>query len=467
MGLLLSTLIHVAAYGVVRSLPPLPSVDIAFELPSEVEIGFQDAPTNQGAPAVTPRAVVQASAKAGPPAPQPEPKPIEAAPPPDPAPDPDPKTMVPPAQVADAGTPPPDASTHADAVVAVDAGTRDAGAGRGDAGPPVDAAVPAARGLAHRDSGPGARTTAVGAMREGVPGASVDLTLNLASLRGSPLEADARRLLAAIPDWQQLLAGSGVDPIRDLDRLRVASPDLSRTRTVVRGEYRAPGMAREAVARLSAARGKLAHFRRRGAIEVAPWANADRTARVIALTGRRRFIICRPEDLPGVLAADSLRHTADAGAAPDPLGTDEAELLRLRASGLRTVARGGDLRMLPVDLGASVRLDATGIEVRLRGTYPDADQAASAQRFWSDLRDRMARHALASLLGLSAPLKAAQLAARERDLIAGGALGHARVRGILAFVGRSLAPPPPPPPIPAATKPAAAEPPPAPGAVPE
>src|SRR2546421_208424 len=83
------------------------------------------------------------------------------------------------------------------------------------------------------------------------------------------LAPDVRAVLDAIPDWQLIVGGAGLDPLRDLERLYIASPDLQRSSLVIAGQYSGDDdLPRRAVASLAAARGVSATWRTRGSIAV-------------------------------------------------------------------------------------------------------------------------------------------------------------------------------------------------------
>ena len=56
-------------------------------------------------------------------------------------------------------------------------------------------------------------------------------------VRESPLGPDVTSFLRGVPDWQLLLEGSGIDPVSDLDRLLVATPNLQRSKLVLAGQH--------------------------------------------------------------------------------------------------------------------------------------------------------------------------------------------------------------------------------------
>jgi hypothetical protein len=154
------------------------------------------------------------------------------------------------------------------------------------------------------------------------PGAQIAVRVDMARIRTSPIAADIRGLLAAIPDWQALLDGSGIDPVDQLDRLLIATPNLQRAKVVIAGRFVGePRMVDEAVQHMAEAHGGQARWHQLpGGIRVAPWLNADETPREIAVVGPSHFTISRPEDLERVLAIAAARaqHHRDAGEPAQP-----------------------------------------------------------------------------------------------------------------------------------------------------
>ncbi|MBW2214640.1 MAG: hypothetical protein JRF48_09450 [Deltaproteobacteria bacterium] len=70
------------------------------------------------------------------------------------------------------------------------------------------------------------------------PGAQLALRVDMKRVRESALAPDVTSFLQGVPDWQLLLEGSGIDPVEDLDRLLVATPNLQRSKLVLAGRHR-------------------------------------------------------------------------------------------------------------------------------------------------------------------------------------------------------------------------------------
>ncbi|MGE0787122.1 MAG: hypothetical protein AB7S26_15720 [Sandaracinaceae bacterium] len=283
-------------------------------------------------------------------------------------------------------------------------------------------------------------------------GAQIALRLDVARLRESPLAGDVRELLAVLPDWQALLDGSGIDPLDDLDRLLLATPNLQRSRLIIAG--RASGdqsTIRQAAARLAVASGQPIEWTTQRGVEVAPWHDRDETERIIALIGPRHFVICRPEDLARVLAVARNRAAEEQPSEPPPegeeapapehpadalLSMEEGEGLSLEIEGARAYAQASQragtapITMIPTELRLAMRqLPNDVVGARTRWGYEDASQAGGAADYWNQLRTQFAP--VAGLLGLGRVLSAATLEAEDDHVDGSVDLQLAEMRQLL------------------------------------
>ncbi|MGF1469026.1 MAG: hypothetical protein ACFCGT_23115 [Sandaracinaceae bacterium] len=380
----ISVVAHVGAYGVVLYRTTLPDLGFELQLPETVEFGLSEA-VEMGSGGRPEPASPEESEAAG--------QGQRAAP--------------------DAGVP-------FDAGMAQDAGPPDAGRRRRrrrDAGPPPVAA----RDEAERPGGDAEAEE--GAVAFLPPGSQIALRIDVSRIRASPYADEVRALLAVLPDWTAILAGSGIDPLRDLDRILVASPNLRRSRLIVAGRavLGADGI-RAAATRLATGRGERLAWSEMDGVPVAPWRNADRTERVLALVGPRHFVICRPEDLPRVLAVAQARAddlASDAHPADALLAMGDGEGFRLEVEGARAFYRGPPERLarFPVSLWLALAEGPRGgVAGRSAWTYEDEEQAEAAQRFWDDARARFAANPLARVFGTAPILQAARLTATGKEV---------------------------------------------------
>ena len=424
IGLIGSLVAHALVFSLLRWAGTLPAMDFDLQLPSEVEFGVTNATKVEPPPVEPPPQAAVAQ-----PAPAPGDRKSQTEPRPD-APDAGPPVEEKPEPIAQPSVP--------------DAGTAP---GAGDR-PLLAAYAP--------------------------EGAQIALRVHLGRVRESELAPDVRRFLEGVADWRLILEGSGLDPLEDLERLYIASPDLKRSSLVIAGQYfGGEEVAQQAVAQLALARGREAAWRRYGAIRVAPWHNLDETERVLALIAPHQFAITRSEDLPRVLqvARALAQRRTKAGARVDAadalLALGEGETLALSVEGARLFARG-NLRGIPERLEVAVSQLADGpLDVRASAHFEDAQAAEQARLYWDRIRERYASHPLVALTGMRAPLSDAQLEAEDSTLLARTQVSLQQARVVLGFLRGALAPAPPSPdelprpaapPLPGANRPPASQP---------
>jgi hypothetical protein len=411
-GLLTSALAHAGVYALLRWSSTMPAVDFELTLPSEVEFGLTEAatvaapPPPPPAPAQVPSAGPAAVAAGEKPKPKPKPKPDPAD-----------------GGVADAGTEPQPQEVAKRVPKASDAGV----------------------------AGGEARTGALAAFAP--EGAQIALRVHMGRVRQSPLAEDVRALLDAVPDWRLILGGSGLDPLRDLERLYLATPDLRRSNLVIAGEYVGDAeLPRAAVASLAMARGREAPWSKRGGIAVAPWLNEDETQRVVALIAPHQFAITRPDDLPRVLLvarALAARRKAEAKTKPSEaetaadqgdalLALGEHESFAVSIEGARMFARG-NTRGVPERLELAVSLDENGeYAVKASGFFESSAAAERAREYWQNVRDQFESHPLVGLIGMRAPLTRSELRADESELGFTTRVTVPQARVLLGFVRQAL-----------------------------
>lgn len=389
---------------------------IELQLPDSIELGlFELAPGTQGAPA-----------PAAPPAPAP--------------------------QVARAPLPKPKRREARNEIV-VDAGvTADAAVDIAS-----DAAV-AAAATATTVGGDGASATAggvglgfgsggFGTGYGGAPGAVIGLHADLDAIRQSSLILEFKAVLGLIPEWQQLLVGSGIDPLKSFSRLFVATPNLERASLVVSARFGGgEAFVDEAVQRMAHARGAHAQFRSERGLRVAPWLNQGPTERVVGLVASDQLVIARPNDVGRVLsvsAALAQRHanqpqmeTASGPAAL--LAMYEGEDAALSVEGARALVVG-DSSYVPQALRISLRhVDEFHAEVRVFGYYESPTRAESSLAAIDKLRRALAEHPKVMFLGLRSALDEATLNQQQDTLILQSTVTLHQLRYLMAFARRGL-----------------------------
>ena len=261
-------------------------------------------------------------------------------------------------------------------------------------------------------------------------------------VRESPLAPDVTSFLRGVPDWQLLLEGSGIDPVGDLDRLLVATPNLQRSKLVLAGRHRRDqDFARSSVKRLARSRGKGVRWQQRYGVATAPWYNLDRTPRTIALLSRHHFSITRRQDLERVLAMTKARELRDAkkeglvaARGPDALlsmGPEEA--ISLEVEGVHRFIVGS-IKHVPVRLRLAVReTGADQATVSVLATYASPSDASDASVYWKKVAQFYSQQLIMTLAGFGKTLRRMELTPEEDRVQVSFTLSADQIRFILSY----------------------------------
>jgi hypothetical protein len=261
-------------------------------------------------------------------------------------------------------------------------------------------------------------------------------------VRESPLGPDVTRFLHGVPDWQLILAGSGIDPVADLDRLLVATPNLQRSKLVLAGKHRRDAtFARKSVKRLAQSRGKTVRWKPRYGVQTAPWYNRDRTPRTIALLSTHHFSITRRQDLRRVLALSKARELRDAeeeglvaARGPDALlsmGPEEA--LALEVEGVHRFIVGS-VKNVPARLRLAVRETGPNeATVSALATYATPLEAREAATYWKKVATFYSKQLIVSLAGFGKTLRRMDFQANEERVTVTFKLNPDQIRFILSY----------------------------------
>jgi hypothetical protein len=395
-----------------------------FELPDQVEFGLADVPPGGGDKTAPPPPAKKAEPKT-------PPKQHKAKPPPDPN-----AITLP----TDAGVPTTPEVAAKLAALAATAHGREQGESAARSGEGTQA------GALGEGSGEG-----LGEGSGYAPvGATIALNVDLGRMRSSALLLEVSALLDIIPEWQLLLAGSGLDPVQDFERVFVATPNLERSSVVLAVRHGLPRARLEAaLSRLAADSGKPAQFREQNGYAVAPWPNRGPTERVIALTGKDQFAITRRADLTRVLdVAAALAEQRRAQGWQEKelreqgalLAMQPTEIVALWVEGVPRYVRG-DVAGVPRSLRLSVHpVDQFNTELRVRGQYASTADAESALVAMEALRQALSDNAQISFLGLKSALERASIVRDGAALALDVRLTLHQTRYLLRYVTRALRP---------------------------
>jgi hypothetical protein len=284
------------------------------------------------------------------------------------------------------------AAAHVDAGAAPDAGvSRDAGvdedAAPRDAGP-ADAAADASADASPGDSGAVA-AAASDAGPNAIVGAAIQADVNLVVLvvnaeviRQHPVGAKMGYLLRGIPQWDEFMSGTDIDPVRDADWVQIAGPSLINTaRDVVLVHYSAPDAVIDRAVDVVARK-----YDRGGRYDLgvpgvrASLAHADRAERVLIRAQPHVLAVVPPS-----IAEKSARQLV---AARLPAHNHPGEAVYLKLSNPHHPIPELPEAIIEMRLRAVPRPDL-GVDVFIEGDTQDADAAAGAAR---DLRAFVRRH---------------------------------------------------------------------------
>ncbi|MFI5308500.1 MAG: hypothetical protein ACHQ53_14170 [Polyangiales bacterium] len=428
--LALSGLLHVLAFFAVTVAAAYKS-PIDIRLPDEIELGVvENNPGAQGSPP-----------PAAPPAAQ---KPV---PPPAPAPKPAPKPASD-AIVLDAGA-------ARDAATPTDAAASDAApaseVAKSDQPPSGTPGETSGEGQGEGDLGAGLGfgSGGFGRSKGGPSGAVIGFHADLDEIRRTSLTLETRGLLELIPEWQKMLQGSGIDPLKDLSRVFVATPSLKRSDLVMSARFvGGKPLLERAVERLAQEKGQSARFEAKEGLEVAPWYNRGPTAREVAVVAPDQFVVARPQDVSrvlGVSAALARRHAKqpDMEQSTGPaalLAMYPKEAVALSVEGAREFV-AGDNSYVPTALRISLwHIDEFHIQLRVFGYYESDKRAGAGLERIDELRHAIADHPRVQYLGLRSAIEEAKLERHGDTLTLESVLTLHQTRYLMGFVTEALKP---------------------------
>ena len=261
------------------------------------------------------------------------------------------------------------------------------------------------------------------------------LRLEMASLRDTALEDDARRLFRAIPAWRSVIAETGLDPTREFDAVLVASPERASRRYLVMVRHNSPlARAEQIVASYAASRGDAPPEWREGpnGTRQTTWPGEPDVDQALLLIpngwlvlGPReevnRIAMIRstptPEILSGLAWTEDVQLT-DADYDLQASGRTDREPARFRPNHFMLTAHAGE---------------RDAIRLRWTGEYASADLADAARQHWEGRRDEYAGNVFLRLVGLAAPVEAGEFQRSGAELTFNMTLTPAQLGRLIRF----------------------------------
>lgn len=273
-------------------------------------------------------------------------------------------------------------------------------------------------------------------------GAQIALRLDMARVRASPLRDSVTRLLAEIPDWQMLLAGSDIQPVEQIDQLMVASATLQRGSWLIAGRLAgATDQILPITEKMASSRGQSALWKTAHGVRTAPWHDDEPAEHVVAVWDEKHFSITRPDDLPRLMAVAGALANAneeDKKVTPTELAAtlmemSENEAIKIDVEGARRFARAPS-HIVPRSLRLSVLEVEGGATLLARATFDSVSQAQQGKQYWEGLRDDYARKTIIRAMGYGRLLDGIAFEQEGDVITATSQISYREIQTILGFV---------------------------------
>jgi hypothetical protein len=287
---------------------------------------------------------------------------------------------------------------------------------------------------------PRARPRSTGPVQSYVgDGDTVIVRIDLERVRSSSLSNDIASLVNSYPMWRELLGSSGIDPVRDFDRVLVAAPEAIADRSVLLIRHHLTNARiREAVLQLAVERGQQPEWETVDGFQVVHWPAQTEVPRIVVLTGEHELVVTTDADLNRVIAVagdHAGRRSGDELIEP-ALALEEGTIATIVASDLGE-GSGRRLRYPPDAFNVSIRETAAEerrIELSAQGIYADAGAADTARRYFSEQRDFYAGQMLVRAVGLDRPLREAQIGGEGNVVQVSASLTEEEIERVLGLV---------------------------------
>lgn len=275
-------------------------------------------------------------------------------------------------------------------------------------------------------------------------GDAIVMRLDMGRVRSSAVSADIASLVRSYPAWQQLLGSSGIDPVRDFERVLISTPagGSSESARMVIAHRLTTERVREAVLAVAVDRSRAPAWRTVRGFDVVDWPAPSTPPRIVVISGPRELIVTSAADLDAALeiAHDHrLRREGDAVVEP-ALAFEPGVIATLVATEMSDRIRAR-FEHPPERFELVLRDEAAeGAEAQMaiaaRGIYADATAADAARAWVVQQRDFYAGQMLVRAVGLDRALRRAEIVAEGEVLRLDARFTEEevqRVLGLLAF----------------------------------
>jgi hypothetical protein len=277
--------------------------------------------------------------------------------------------------------------------------------------------------------------------------ATVVLRFDGRTTRSTAIADAVSQMIAVSGTWSRLSAGSGADPIADVDIMLCASAAMltdgalrSHGWYFVLRHTHTPTEVESRIARMAESNGVPARWETRDGFRYVPLpVQEGGFAPHFAMpTAVGEIVVAPISDLERVLAV--ARAQAEARRADEPvdpyLATAENEIVYLRIDPRGQSLPTGDLPpIVALELRGEKR--ATQIALDLRLAYATAEDAETARARIDDLRRQLSDHPMARMVGLAHVLTQATLMVTDVSLTASALLDERTARNMARFLAQA------------------------------
>jgi len=270
---------------------------------------------------------------------------------------------------------------------------------------------------------------------------TVVMRLNMARVRESAVSDDIASLVRAYPAWQRLLAGSGIDPVRDFDSVLVAAQTtVTDSATMLLVHSLGNERIREAVLQMAVEHGDRPEWRQVDGFDVVDWPAETDPPRVVVIAGPQELLVTTAPELEAALEVahdHRLRRASDEVIEPG-LQFETGVIATVAADELseRMASR---IEHPPESYTVELRdhaEEAGRMLLDVTAAYADAAASEAARGWVVEQRDFYAGQMLVRAVGLDRVLREATINAEGPQLSMNASFTEEevqRVLGLLAF----------------------------------
>jgi hypothetical protein len=267
----------------------------------------------------------------------------------------------------------------------------------------------------------------------------VVVRLDMEAVRSSAVSADIASLVRSYPTWRDLLGSSGIDPVRDFDRVLLAAPAVVSDRSIIVIRHHLGGArVREAVLQMASQRGSRPEWRDAEGFPVVEWPAETAVPRLVVLTADQELVVTTADDLDRVIevARDHAARREGDGVIEPALQLEDGLIATIVADAMGESTGRMRLRHPPEAFQVIVRQDGAQegrIVLAAQGRYATDGAAEEARRYFVEQRDFYAGQMLVRAVGLDRVLREAQIGASGSNVDVSASLTEEEIQRVLGL----------------------------------